>query len=403
MINKFVIFNKSTKIKMKKFLKILLKIIKWFVIILAVIITLLYIFGYGYLVRGVRVTYLTGHKTAFLADYEYFDNRTIEKGTAQPWNISKDYNKVPATEKLNQTHKELGTTSFLIIKGDSIWHESYYDIGSETAMTNSFSMAKSIVTSALGKAIDLKLIPSLEAKVIDYLPELKGKYAKELTVGDLASMASGHSWIEDYYGPTSLTSQAYFKKDLRELMLNLPVDKHPGQEFIYQSGDTQLLAMVLEKATNMNLSDFVSKYFWQPMGMEQDALWQIDDTDDGIEKAYCCVASNARDFAKFGRLYKQNGNWNGEQILSEEFIQKSIHPRFNESPQYGYGWWLSNYQNKQIYYMRGHLGQFVIVIPEDDLIIVRLGHLKGLQTKTDPHSEDLYIYIDEAQKMINKN
>src|SRR5690606_16582563 len=133
----------------------------------------------------------------------YFDNRTIEKGIAQPWKISKDYNKVPTTEKLNQTHKDLETTSFLIIKGDSIWHESYYDIGSETAKTNSFSMAKSIVSSALGKAIDLKMIPNLDAKVIDYLPELKGQYAKDLTVGDLASMASGHSWVEDYYGPTS--------------------------------------------------------------------------------------------------------------------------------------------------------------------------------------------------------
>lgn len=386
---------------MKNCFKILLKIIKWFVIILAIIIALLYIFGYGYLVRGVRVTYLKGHKTAFLDDYEYFDNRTIERGTAQPWNISKDYNKVPATEKLNQTHKELETTSFIIIKGDSIWHESYFDIGSNTSKTNSFSMAKSIVTSALGKAIDLKMIPSLDTKVIDYLPELTGEFANELTVGDLASMASGHEWIENYYGPTSLTTQAYFKKDLRRLMLSLPVKDKPGQNFIYQSGDTQLLAMVLEKATNMHLADFVSKYFWQPMGMEQNALWQLDHEGDGIEKAYCCVASNARDFAKFGKLYKQNGSWNGEQILSEGFIQKAIHPRFEESPEYGYGWWLSSYQNKQAYYMRGHLGQFVIVIPEDDLIIVRLGHLKGEQTKTDPHSEDFYIYIDEAQKMIN--
>ena len=387
---------------MKKIFKILLKIIKWIVIILLVIISLLYIFGYGYLVRGVRVTYLTGHKTAFLDDYEYFDNRTIEKGTAQPWLVSKDYNKVPATEKLNQTHKELETTSFLIIKGDSIWHESYFDIGSQTSKTNSFSMAKSIVTSALGKAIDLQMIPSLDTKVVDYLPELKGKYANELTVGDLASMASGHSWIEDYYGPTSLTSQAYFKKDLRELMLSLPVDNKPGQNFIYQSGDTQLLAMVLEKATKMTLTDFVSEYFWKPMGMESDALWQIDHGGDGVEKAYCCIASNARDFARFGKLYKQNGKWNDEQIISSDFIQKSIHPRFTESPQYGYGWWLSNYKNKQIYYMRGHLGQFVIVIPEDDLIIVRLGHKKGLQTKTDAHSNDLYVYIDEALQMINQ-
>lgn len=378
------------------------KFLKWFLIILVVITGLIYIFDYGYLVRAVRVTYLTGHKTAFLEDYTYFNNREIKAGTPQPWNVSKDYNKVNPTEKLEQTHKELQTTSFLIVKNDSIWHESYYDIGATDSKTNSFSMAKSIVTSALGKAIDLGMIPNLDTKVIDYLPELKGEYANELTVGDLASMASGQKWDENYYGPTSVTTQAYFKKDLRELMLSLPIDNKPGQKFIYQSGDTQLLAMVLEKATKMPLANFVSKYFWQPMGMENDALWQIDHTTDGIEKAYCCIASNARDFARFGKLYLQDGIWNGQQILSSEFVQKSIEPRFADSTQYGYGWWLENYKNHAVYYMRGHLGQFVIVLPESDIIIVRLGHLKGLQTEENPHSEDLYIYIDEALAMVNE-
>ena len=378
------------------------KFLKWFLVLLTAIVALIYIFDLGYLVRAVRVTYLTGHKTAFLEDYTYFDNREIKAGTAQPWNLSNDYNKVKATEKLEQTHNELQTTSFLIIKSDSIWHESYFDIGATDSKTNSFSVAKSIVTSALGKAIDLGMIPGLDSKVIDYLPELKGEFASELTVGDLASMASGQKWDEYYYGPTSVTTQAYFKKDLRKLMLSLPIEQKPGQKFVYQSGDTQLLAMVLEKAAKMPLADFVSKYFWQPMGMEHDAIWQIDHAEDGIEKAYCCIASNARDFAKFGKLYLQNGMWNGQQILPVSFVFKSINPRFKESPQYGYGWWLSDYKDKQIYYMRGHLGQFVIVIPEDELIIVRLGHIKGLQTETDPHSNDLYIYIDETYRMLNQ-
>lgn len=383
-------------------MKFILKTLKWLLIVLVTLIALLYIFGYGYLVKAVRVTYLTGHKTAFLEDYTYFNNREIKKGTAQPWKTSKDYNKIAATDKLNKTHKELQTTSFLIIKNDSIFHESYFDVGKEDSKTNSFSMAKSIVTAALGKAIDLGMIQSLNTKVIDFLPKLTGEFSKEVTVGDLASMASGQKWDENYYGPTSITTQAYFKTDLRALMLSLPIDKKPGQEFIYQSGDTQLLAMVLEKATKMSLANFVSKYFWQPMGMENNALWQIDHEDTGIEKAYCCIASNARDFARFGKLYLQNGNWNGNQILPSAYVQKSINPRFKSSPQYGYGWWLSNYKNKHIYYMRGHLGQFTIVIPEDDLIIVRLGHIKGLQTTTDPHSNDLYVYIDEAYNMLNQ-
>src|SRR5690606_6941661 len=315
------------------------KLLKWTLIILVLFAGIIYIFDLGYLVRAVRVTYFTGHKTAFLEDYTFFDNREIKAATPQPWHLSKDYNKVKPTEKLAKTHEELQTTSFLIIKNDSIWHESYYDIGDVDSKTNSFSMAKSIVVSALGKAIDLGMIEGLNTKVIDFLPEIQGEFANEVTVGDLASMASGQHWDENYYGPTSVTTQAYFKKDLRKLMLSLPFDKKPGQEFIYQSGDTQLLAMVLEKATKMHLADFVSKYFWQPMGMEHDAIWQIDHANDGIEKAYCCIASNARDFAKFGKLYLQNGTWNGQQILSEKFIQQAIHPRFENSPQYGYGWW----------------------------------------------------------------
>ena len=138
------------------------------------------------------------------------------------------------------------------------------------------------------------------------------------------------------------------------------------------------------------------------MGAENEALWQLDHAPDGIEKAYCCIASNARDFARFGKLMKQDGKWNGQQILDSTFVQKCVTPRFPESPQYGYGWWMHTVSGKKLYYMRGHLGQFVIVIPEDDVIIVRLGHLKGLQTETDPHSNDLYVYVDEAYKMLDE-
>ena len=135
------------------------------------------------------------------------------------------------------------------------------------------------------------------------------------------------------------------------------------------------------------------------MGAENDALWQTD-KKDGIVKAFCCVASNARDFARFGKLYKQYGKWNGKQLLDSTFVAKSITPRFKESPEYGYAWWLSDYKGKKIFYMRGHLGQYVIVIPQDELIIVRLGNQVKKQSKTSPHSDDFFVYIDEAYKML---
>lgn len=362
----------------------------------------MYIFDVDYLLRAVRTIYFRGYTTAFLEDYTHFPNREIKKGIAQPWNTSKDYNTITATETLEKTHSELKTVAFLIIQNDSIVHESYFDGYTKDSKSNSFSMAKSVITMALGKAIMEGKIKSLDQKVVDFFPQLKGKFAKEVTVGDLSSMASGLSWDEKYYSPFSIVTRAYFDDDLKKVILGLEINEKPAQSFKYLSGATQLLAMCIEKATGEYVSDYVSKNFWQPLGAENEALWQLDHEPDGIEKAYCCIASNARDFARLGKLYLNDGKWNGKQILDSTFVQKCITPRFPESPQYGYGFWMHTINNKKLFYLRGHLGQFVIVIPEDNLIIVRLGHIKGLQTETDPHSNDLYTYVEESYKMINQ-
>ena len=383
-------------------MKSLFKFFKGLILFIATVVVLLYVFNVDYLLRAVKTIYLKGYTTAFLEDYKEFPNREIKKGIAQPWAIASDYNSVPETPALEKTHATLQTIAYLIIKNDSIWHESYFDGFDKNAKTNSFSMAKSIVTMALGKAIMEGKIESLDQKVTDFYPELKGKFAKEVTLGDLASMASGLNWDEKYYSPFSIVTRAYFDDDLKNVILGLEINEKPGESFKYLSGATQLLAMCLEKATGEFLSDYVSQKFWQPMGAENDALWQLDHEKDGIEKAYCCIASNARDFARFGKLFLNDGAWNGQRILDRTFVKKCTTPRFEASPQYGYGWWMQTILGKKLYYMRGHLGQFVIVIPEDDLLIVRLGHLKGVQTADDPHSDDLYVYVEEAYEMLKK-
>lgn len=371
----------------------------WLIVVFGFIIILMYIFDVDYLLRAVRTIYFRGETTAFLDDYREFPNRTIEKGTAQPWALHKDYNKVKPTQRLTEAHKDLETVAYLIIKNDNIWHESYYDGYGKDSRSNSFSMAKSIVSAALFKAIEEGKIKSLDQKVGDFYPKFGTGMGADMTVGDLSSMASGLSWDERYYSPFSIVTRAYFDDNLEDVILGLDVTEQPGKEFKYLSGATELLGMVITKATGQTLSEYVSDKFWKPMGAANDALWQVDNPD-GIEKAYCCIASNARDFSRFGRLFLHNGNWNGKQILSAESVQKMVTPRFDESPQYGYGWWIHNYFGKKMYYMRGHLGQFVIVIPQDNIIITRLGHLKGLQTDTDPHSNDFYVYVDEAYKMM---
>lgn len=181
--------------------------------------------------------------------------------------------------------------------------------------------------------------------------------------------------------------------------MGLNVVEKPGESYKYLSGNTQLLGMVIEKATNQTLTDYLQESFWTPMESFEDATWQLDSEDSGMEKSYCCIASNAKDFARFGKLYKDKGAWNGEQLLDSSFVSTAIEPRFKDSPEYGYGFWLSNHLGKDIFAMRGILGQYVITIPEDNVIIVRLGHKRG-QFVDKPFTQDFYTYIEEAYSMM---
>ena len=377
------------------------KILKWTLIIFSIIIALIYAFDIDYVLKGIRVTYLTGNTTAFLSDYEYFDNRAIEpSAVARPWAIHKDYNKIEATAKLNSINQERETKAFLVIKNDSIIYEKYFDGYNESSKSNSFSMAKSIVVTLLGKAIMDGDIKGLDQPVSDFFEEYKTGFGASLTVGNLASMSSGMKWNEKYYSIINITTESYFSDDLRALILNQDIIKTPGDKFRYSSGDTQLLGMIIEKATNSTITDYATNNFTVPMGFESQALWQLDSEESGMEKVYCCFASNAKDFARFGKLYKNHGKWNSQVLLDSTFIQKAINPVFEKSPYYGYGWWLYEFENKKVYSMRGHRGQFVIVIPEDDLIIVRLGDYVT-RGEGDEFKGDFYNYIAETYKMLN--
>ncbi|MFD1094451.1 serine hydrolase domain-containing protein [Salegentibacter chungangensis] len=379
---------------MKKFLRFL----GYLFLFLFLAILLLYLFGYDYILKGARVTYLTGHKTAYIDDYPHFTNRLIQNDENNEWEwpVSSEYNETPATKILDSLNKELGTIAFLIIKNDSVWFEEYYKDYGPDSKTNSFSMAKSITSALLGKAIKDGYIKSLDQPVADFYPQ----FDNSLTVGDLSSMASGLNWDESYYNPFGQTARAYFDNDIRKLILELKVTGTPGKSFKYLSGNTALLGMIISKATGKTLSEYLSQSFWKPMGMKSDALWQIDSKKSGMEKAYCCIASNARDFARFGKLYNHSGNWEGRQLLDSSFVKNSINPRFKDSPEYGYGLWLSDYRNKDIFYMRGILGQYVITIPEDHMIIVRLGEKLIRKKEGEQHAPDFYHYIDETYKML---
>jgi len=385
-----------------------------------------------YLSELVGTVYKMQRTNADITDYKYFENITLSKSTSpQPWPIHKDYNNLPETENLKKIHAELGTVAYLIIKNDSIWHEKYYQgykkdsysnsfsmaksiviIKNDSiwhekyyqgykkdSYSNSFSMAKSIVSATMGKAIQNGYFESIDDKVSSYVNGYSDGLAEKLTIGDLSSMASGLDWNESYTDVFGVTARSYISSELNELIKSRAIVEEPGKSFKYYSASTQLLSMVIEEATQNKISTLVQDWFLEPLGFENNSLWQIDGKKNNTVKAYCCFNSNARDFARFGKLYKDFGKWNGVQILDSSFVAKSIKPRFKKSPEYGYGFWLGKINENDFFAMRGILGQYVIVVPERNIIVVRLGK-KNLEKNND-RPKDFDVYLTEALKMFD--
>ena len=161
-----------------------------------------------------------------------------------------------------------------------------------------------------------------------------------------------------------------------------------------------MLSLVLTEATGETISDLVRRYFWNPLGAQADANWRLDPAKKGVENSYCCFNSNARDYARFAGLFKNDGVWNGAQLLSPEYVKNATMPQFENGNDYGYGWWLGSHMGKRFFSMRGHNGQYTIVFPEEDVIIVRLGHEQLPDLPGVRHSADYLGYMEEAFAML---
>ena len=379
------------------------KLLKYLLVIFVLLNILILISGKGWMYKAISVTYLKGYTSSYIDDFVHFPANTIETGVYQEWGIASDYNKEALPEFISPINDSLETVAFMVIKNDSIIFEEYWHGYSADSMSNSYSMAKSWVGTLIGVAIKDGDIKSVNQKVCDFLPNFcKGKNA-ELTIKDLLTMSSGLNWEENYYNPIGQTAQAYYGSDVKGLMMGLKVVEATGKVFKYHSSCSQLLAFIVEEATDKTISEYASEKLWKPIGAKHPALWNID-KKDGDEKAFCCINSNARDFARLGKLYMHNGNWNGLQIIDSSYAKKAtsvvdlLDENGNKNINYGYQFWMTNYKDMHIYYARGLLGQYVICIPEKDMIIVRLGRNFGAILE-DMHHTDFYDYIDAALEM----
>ena len=343
--------------------------------------------------------------TADIDDYTIFENRPVMNAGIQAWPEGKGYNKQALPDTLEAQMEALKPVAFVVSQNGQLVYEQYWDGYHAESYSNSFSMAKSIIGLLTGIAVQEGYIRSLDEPVGNYLPAYKKGTNKELTIRHLLTMSSGLNWDESYGSPFSVTTKAYYGEDLPALINGLQVVEPPGRRWEYLSGNTQVLAQLLEKATGQRISNYASEKLWKPLGTSSPALWSLDEAE-GTEKAYCCFNSNARDFARLGQLILNGGVWNDTTLIAPEYLEEALQPARYLSDDagepvdfYGYQWWIVHYKGRAIPYARGILGQYIFILHDKQAVAVRLGHNRS-PDYVGHHPKDAYLYLDAAYSLL---
>lgn len=314
---------------------------------------------------------------AGIDDYKIFDNATVATATAIPWEPSPEFGNIKLTDDFEQYLTRLKTIGLVVIKDRKLLFEKYWQGYSDSSLSGSFSAAKSITSLLIGAAIHDGKIGSVNDPVGKYLPELAEGEKAKLKIVDLLTMSSGSNWDESYANPLSVTTELYYGSDVYKVATSVDIVKTPGTYHYYKSGDTQLLGLIVEKATEKNMAEYASEKLWKPLGAEHTALWS-EDKPGGHIKAYCCFNTNARDFARIGQFMLDSGKINGVPVIDSGYFKASITPCMISDDigkacnYYGYQWWIIP-NEPEIFYARGILGQYIICIPSKKMVIVRLG------------------------------
>jgi CubicO group peptidase (beta-lactamase class C family) len=274
------------------------------------------------------------------------------------------------------------TTGLIVIKDDKIVFERYFRGTDTHTRTIAWSVSKAFVSALIGIAVGEGKIHSINDPVTQYAPGLAGSGYDGVRIKDVLQMSSGARWNEDNSNPHSDVARfghaVALGQSLDAFAETLPREHPPGTYLRYNSMDTQVLGMVLRRATGMSLSAYLSTRLWQPLGMQDDAYYLTD--RDGVEFAAGGLNATLRDYARLGLLYAHDGNWQGVQIVSPEWVRASVTP---DAPQlmpgrrassteiwgYGYHWWVPDLHGD--YVAVGIFNQFIYVNPAERLVIVK--------------------------------
>lgn len=358
-----------------------------------------------YLIRAYKV------RNFQLTDHERLPSVAIAKSN-QPYNFAegtKEERYKSIRNYLDSSLPQSFTAAFLVVKNDSIIYENYFNGFTQASLLPSFSVAKSFVATLVSIAVEEGKIKSFRDPITNYLPELykKDKRFSDITIQHLLDMRSGLHFNEGSYGLKDDAIKLGFRPHLLKHALKVKVEKEPGGEFNYQSINTELLGLIIERATGQKLSAYMQQKLWQPLGAEYNATWNVDSKKHQQEIAFAGLNATARDFAKLGQLYLNNGQWQGEKILDPSWI-KAVNNADSMARAGGYKnqWWSSlsyryfldsatavHFKNKtrhstavrktakgyrvgyrtDAFSAEGILNQYIYINPENKVVIVRLG------------------------------
>ncbi len=328
-----------------------------------------------------------------ISDYRKFPSQAIQKGSKtfhfHPQTQNLDLDSIPYdlegnTLSLSQLVDETQTTALLIIRNDSILLEAYGNGYNRESINTSFSVAKSLTSLLIGIAIDEGYLQDTQEPITQYLPELLDldpRFAN-ISIEHLLDMRSGMKF-GDHNLPWGDRPLSYYHPNLRKISLKQEIESPSGNIWEYNTYHTILLGMILERSTGMNAAEYLEAKIWKKMGMEFEASWSIDSKRNRMVKMESGINLRAIDLAKFGKLLLEEGKFNGEPIISSNWIQASMFydsqnalpPPFQATTHYEKSWWITEPTADYRYavYGNGHHGQYVAVFPKENVICVRMG------------------------------
>lgn len=266
----------------------------------------------------------------------------------------------------------------IILQDGHIRLEKYAMDYNASGRWTSFSVAKSFTSTLVGAAVKDGFIKSLDDKVTVYIPDLKGSAYDEVSVRQLLTMTSGVKWNEDYTDPKSDVALFNLQKpepgvDVTvSYMKKLPREAPAGAKWVYKTGETNLIGVLVSSATKKSLSAYLTEKLWKPFGMQQDAAWLLGAT--GHEISGCCVSAALRDYARFGQFILGGGVAGGQKILPDDWLPSATTKQADiGTPGRGYGfqWWTNDDGS---FAAQGIFGQGIFIDPSRKLVIATNGN-----------------------------